>query len=136
MRQLVAAARVGRLATITADARPHLVPICFALMTDGARDVIVSGTDEKPKSTPKLRRLANVRTHPAVALLVDHYEEEWSRVWWVRVDGQARVLDDGPEHAGALAALRAKYDQYTETTAFGAVLAIDVERWRGWRYAG
>jgi PPOX class probable F420-dependent enzyme len=134
MRERVAAARVARLATVRPDGTPHLVPICFALVADGTR--IVSAVDEKPKSSPALQRLDNIRANPAVTLLVDHYEENWGRVWWVRVDGRGRVVDDGPQRDEAGAALRSKYEQYERIALSGPALVIDVERWRGWAYSG
>jgi PPOX class probable F420-dependent enzyme len=121
-----AAARVARLATSDASGRPHLVPVVFAL--DGDR--IYSAVDAKPKRTVALRRLRNVRENPAVALLVDHYEEDWSALWWVRAEGSGRVLErDEPEAQRALALLEGRYPQQH---AVGAVLAVDVERWSGW----
>ena len=81
------------------------MPVCFAV--DGDR--IVSVVDHKPKATTSLRRLDNVRAHPAVSLLVDHYDDDWTRLWWVRVDGTATVRDDGPEHESAVDLLAAKY---------------------------
>jgi PPOX class probable F420-dependent enzyme len=135
MRQRVRAAPVARLATVTPDGRPHLVPVCFALLATGDGDVIVSGTDEKPKRSLSLQRLRNLRANPAAALIVDHYEDDWTRVWWVRVDGRGRVLDDGPERDAAIDALREKYVQYEQVGLPGAVLVIDVERWRGWSYS-
>jgi PPOX class probable F420-dependent enzyme len=134
MRRRVDEARVGRFATVRPDGNPHLVPICFALLEGVDGDVIVSGIDEKPKTTFALQRLRNVSEHPAVTLLVDHYEDEWERVWWVRVDGRGRVINDDAERELAVAALRAKYRQYEHVGIPGAVLAIDVEGWRGWSY--
>lgn len=134
MRRRVAEARVGRLATVRPNGAPHLVPICFAVVEGDIGDVIVSGTDEKPKTTYALRRLRNISEQPAATLLVDHYEEDWERVWWVRVDGRGRVINDDAEREHAVAALRAKYPQYGHIGIPGAVLAIDVERWRGWAY--
>jgi PPOX class probable F420-dependent enzyme len=128
MRQRVAEARVGRLGTVRPDGRPHLVPCCYVL--DG--DVVYSAVDAKPKSTLALRRLANLRANAAASLLVDHYEDDWSRLWWVRVDGQGRVVEAGPERDGALALLAAKYEQYRRTTPPGPVVAIDVLRWTAW----
>src|SRR5262245_51784199 len=108
MRRRLATARVGRLATVTPEGRPHVVPCCFAL--DGDR--IVSAVDAKPKTTPELRRLANLRARPRAALLVDHYAEDWSTLWWVRADGAGRVVEVGPERERALELLAAKYEQY------------------------
>jgi PPOX class probable F420-dependent enzyme len=128
MRELVAAARVGRLATIGSGGRPHLVPICFAL--EG--DVLYSAVDEKPKRSRRLQRLANVRAHPEVAVIVDHYEEDWTRLWWVRLRGTGRVVEHGEELEAALGLLREKYEQYREQPPAGPVLAIAIDEWRGW----
>jgi PPOX class probable F420-dependent enzyme len=129
-RERVAAARVARLATADAAGRPHLVPIVFAL----AGETIYSAVDAKPKRTTGLRRLANVRENPAVALLVDHYEEDWERLWWVRAEGRGRVLDSSdPEARRAVDLLSARYPQQR---AAGEVLAVDVERWSGWSAGG
>jgi PPOX class probable F420-dependent enzyme len=127
----VLAARVARLATIDEEGRPHLVPICFVL----DRDVLYSAVDEKPKRSRRLKRLANIRAHPEVTVLVDHYEEDWSRLWWVRVRGAARVLDAGQEHDRALALLAEKYDQYRAEPPRGPVIAVRVREWRGWSAA-
>ena len=127
-RRRLSEARVGRLATITPAGRPHTVPCCFAL--DGDR--IVSAVDAKPKSTLALARLANLRAHPEVALLVDHYEEDWAALWWVRADGRGRVVEDGPEREAALDLLAAKYDQYARHRPPGPVVVIEVTGWRAW----
>jgi PPOX class probable F420-dependent enzyme len=123
-------ARVARLATVDAQGRPHLVPVCFAL--DG--DTIVSAVDAKPKTTTALRRLANVRANPAVSLLVDHYDDDWSRLWWARADGDAHVVEDGPEHAHACALLVARYTQYRAMPPRGPVVTVTVRRWSGWSW--
>jgi PPOX class probable F420-dependent enzyme len=128
MRQLVASARVGRLATLAAGGRLHLVPICFAL--DG--DVLYSAVDEKPKRSRRLQRIENVRAHPEVAVLVDHYAEDWSRLWWVRLRGRGRVVEHGSELELALGLLTEKYEQYRNQPPGAPVLAIEVEEWRGW----
>ena len=128
MRERVHEARVGRLATIDAEGRPHLVPLCFAI--DG--DTLYSAVDEKPKLSRRLKRLANIRTHPHVSVIVDHYEEDWSRLWWVRMDGKASVLDEGPEFERALALLREKYEQYRGEPPTGPVIAVHIDSWKGW----
>jgi PPOX class probable F420-dependent enzyme len=140
MRRRFAGARVARLATVAPDGRPHVVPCCFVLAhaTDAqARDIVYSAVDAKPKSTLALRRLANLRHEPRAALLVDHYADDWSTLWWIRVDGDGRVLDadaerDGPEHDAAIAQLGAKYPVYVTDRPPGAVIALDVTAWRAW----
>ncbi|MEA2286636.1 MAG: hypothetical protein QOJ21_2679, partial [Solirubrobacteraceae bacterium] len=104
-----AAARVARLATADADGRPHVVPVVFAL--DG--DTLYSAVDSKPKRTQRLRRLDNIASNPAVALLADHYEDDWSALWWVRADGAARLLGTAEREAvRARALLAERYAQY------------------------
>ena len=127
-RQRVATARVGHLATVTSDNRPHLVPCCFVL--DG--DIVYSAIDAKPKSSRNLRRLQNLMLNSAASLLVDHYEEDWTKLWWVRVDGDGRTVDDDPERGRALDLLRAKYAQYEHAPPPGPVLAIEIGTWRMW----
>jgi PPOX class probable F420-dependent enzyme len=124
----LAAARVARLATTDPDGRPHLVPIVFAL--DG--DTLYTAVDRKPKRSRRLRRIENARARPDVTVLVDHYEEDWSRLWWVRLRGRARVLDGGPEREHALALLADKYPQYRADPPDGPVLAVDVDERRSW----
>ncbi|GAA2625345.1 TIGR03668 family PPOX class F420-dependent oxidoreductase [Paractinoplanes durhamensis] len=119
------AARVARLATAGADLKPHLVPIVFAI--DG--DTIYSAVDGKPKRSRELRRLANIAANPQVSVLVDHYDEDWTQLWWVRADGVARILDKSPE---AVAELRDKYPQYHQISLDGPYLEITVERWSSW----
>jgi PPOX class probable F420-dependent enzyme len=125
-RERFASARVARLATVGEDGAPHLVPIVFVLLDETVYSVV----DQKPKRSADLRRLANVRATGRAALLVDHYEEDWEALWWVRADGHGRVLDqDEPEAQRAVATLSNRYPQQRAT---GAVLAVDVERWTGW----
>jgi PPOX class probable F420-dependent enzyme len=131
-RALLASARVARLATADAEGRPHLVPITFAV--DG--DDIVTAVDHKPKRTSGLRRLANIEANPRVSVLADHYEDDWSRLWWARADGLARVADPGSaEHERAVSRLAARYPQYQERRPSDAVILISVSRWSGWRAA-
>ena len=124
----VAEARVARLATVDAEGRPHLVPICFVLESD----TLYSAVDRKPKRTAALKRLENIREHRQVAVLVDRYDEDWSRLWWVRLDGRARLVEDERERARAVGLLAAKYEQYGREPPDGPVLAIEIERRRGW----
>lgn len=120
---------MARLATIDPDGRPHLVPIVFAL--DG--DTLYSAVDRKPKRSRTLRRVENARARPDVAVLLDHYEDDWSRLWWIRLRGRARVLDEGQERERALALLTAKYPQYQTEPPDGAVLAVDITDVREWQ---
>lgn len=125
-----AAARVARLATASRDAQPHVVPIVFAV----AEDVIYTAVDGKPKSTTALRRLANVAVNPQVAVLVDHYDDDWTQLWWVRADGRARLVGE-PEAAEAVALLTDRYPAYRTQPPPGPVLAVQVVRWVGWQFA-
>jgi PPOX class probable F420-dependent enzyme len=128
-RRRLAAARVAYLATVRADGRPHLVPIVLAV--DG--EVIYAIADPKPKDGLHLLRHRNIAANPSVSVLVDHYEEAWEVIWWVRADGTARVVEEGAERDAAIALLRAKYPQYaTWTTPFGAATIIEVERIASW----
>lgn len=131
-RRRLGEARVGRLATVTPESRPHVVPCCFALGAGEASATAYSAVDAKPKTTQALRRLDNIRAHPAASLLVDHYDEDWATLWWVRADGQARIVDSGPERDRALARLRAKYPQYRRNPPPGPVIALDITTWRSW----
>jgi len=129
-----AAARVARLATADADGVPHLVPVVFAAVTGAGGDVIYSAVDAKPKRTTALRRLANVRANPRVALLVDVYDDaRWDVLWWVRADGDGYVIEpDEPEARHAVGLLVARYRQYRDAPPAGPVLAVRVTRWSGW----
>lgn len=128
VRDRLAAARAGHLATAAGSGRPHLVPVCFAV--EGDR--IYFAIDRKPKTGRALKRLSNLRENPQVSLLADHYEEDWSRLWWVRVDGRGAVLPAGPESERALDLLAAKYPQYRLRRPPGPVVRIDVEGWSEW----
>jgi PPOX class probable F420-dependent enzyme len=121
------AARVARLATTNPDNTPHVVPVVFAL----AGETVWTAVDEKPKTTTALRRLDNVRARPRLSLLVDHYTDDWSALWWVRADGTGTVLD-AAETGEGLATLVAKYEQYQRRPPPGPILRIDVTRWVSW----
>jgi PPOX class probable F420-dependent enzyme len=121
-------ARVARLGTVSRDSRAQLVPCCFAL-----DDLVAySAVDDKPKRTRRLSRLTDVAHNPHATLLVDHYDEDWSTLWWVRAAGPARIVEDQAEHDRAVALLLAKYTQYFTHRLDGAVLAVDLDRWRVW----
>jgi PPOX class probable F420-dependent enzyme len=124
-----AQAPVARLATVTPDGRPHLVPVVFAV--DG--EVIYTAVDAKPKTTQRLRRLANIDGNPLVSLLVDHYAEDWTQLWWVRVDGVAAIHHDGNAMRIGRDLLRAKYAQYQSVPLNGPVIAVTVRRWSSWQ---
>jgi PPOX class probable F420-dependent enzyme len=132
-------ARVGRLATVDAAGFPAVVPICFALLA-GEEPAVVSVLDEKPKRVPDdaLARVRHIRRHPEVGFVVDHYEENWSRLAFVQVRGRGRLISPGDErHGEAIAALRAKYAQYREMAIEGrAVIVIEVMRAVSWRGDG
>lgn len=129
MRANLIGARIGRLATVTPEGQPHVVPLCFTVHGDD----IFSVVDFKPKSTIDLARLENVRANPNVSLVVDHYEEDrWDRLWWVRADGAARVVESGVDHTTAIQLLRKKYPQYASRRPTGPVIAITVRRLTGW----
>jgi PPOX class probable F420-dependent enzyme len=126
-------ALVGHFAT-TDGQQPSVVPVCFAVLGS----TIYHAIDAKPKSgnPVALRRLRNVRENPEAALLVDHYEADWRRLWWMLARGRVRVLETGAEHGRAIAALRRKYRQYREDLPLdeGAlVIALDVRRLQHWR---
>ena len=124
----VRTAKVARLATTDPDGRSHLVPIVFVL--DG--QTLYSAVDAKPKRSRRLRRLANARVRPDVTVLVDHYEDDWSRLWWVSLRGRARVLDTGEEAERALLLLVEKYERYRREPPGPPVLAVDILEWRSW----
>ncbi|MFG2054272.1 TIGR03668 family PPOX class F420-dependent oxidoreductase [Micromonospora sp. NPDC048930] len=128
LRQRVGSARVARLATVGADGRPHLVPVCFVLLGD----VVYHAVDEKPKRHQRLRRLENIRATGQACLLIDEYDEDWSRLWWVRLDGDGWLVEDPAEEAAVRAALADKYPQYARRPPAGPVVAVRVTRWSSW----
>lgn len=129
-RRLFASVPVVRLATVGVETRPHLVPIVFALSD---ADLLYTAVDDKPKASTALRRLANIAANPAVSVLADHYEDDWSRLWWVRADGTARVHGPGTEEAHRARPLLAeRYPAYAAAPPSGPVVSIHVERWSGW----
>jgi len=131
MRRRVAAARVARLATIDPRGRPHIVPCVFVL--EG--ETLYTPVDHKPKRTRRLQRLRNLELNPAATILVDHYDERWEQVWWVRMNGTGRVVESGAEADTARSLLAAKYEQYRDAPALELIVAIDALSWLGWSAA-
>jgi PPOX class probable F420-dependent enzyme len=132
----LASVPVVRLATVDETGRPHLVVATFAPDFGTAADRLYTAVDAKPKTTRDLRRLRNIRANPHVAVLADHYEGDWTRLWWVRADATAEVVEDPAAMARPIALLRERYPQYRATPPEGPVIAIAVERWSGWAYEG
>jgi PPOX class probable F420-dependent enzyme len=129
-RELLATARVARLAYLDDEDRPRVLPVTFAVRGDA----VWSAIDEKPKRTPEPARLRHLRRRPEAALLVDVYDDDWSRLAWVQLLGRVDVLalEGEPE---ALAALAAKYEPYAQRTPPGPLLRLTVERALQWRAA-
>jgi PPOX class probable F420-dependent enzyme len=125
-----ASATVARLATVGSTGAPHLVPITFALLDERT---LVTAVDHKPKRTTALRRLANIEANPQVSVLVDHYEDDWERLWWVRADGRASVEKAAP--AGAAEALAQRYEQYRARPPAGPFIVVEIQRFSGWSAA-
>lgn len=126
--------RVGRLATADRAGRPLVVPVCYAF--DGEH--LYSAVDAKPKRTRRLRRLANIAENPRVCLVVDHYDEDWSRLRYVIVEGAGEILDRGDEFSRAVDLLTGKYPQYRAMGLdrdSGAVVKVTPERLIAWRFA-
>ena len=130
-RQFLSQQRVARLATADRHAVPHVVPVCFAL----SQTTLYITIDEKPKRVAgsSLKRLRNIAENPAVALVVDRYDEDWSLLGWVMLHGQAEVLTDGTEHGDAQQLLRARYPQLEAMQiAQHPVIAVRIERAVSW----
>jgi len=119
--------RVGHLATADRSASPHLIPVCFAVSSHR----LYSAIDDKPKRGELLKRLRNIAENPRVAFLADHYDEDWSRLGWVMIDGCAVLLEGGREHDAAKALLKDRYAQYASMN-LGTVISIEIARVRSW----
>ncbi len=128
LRRRFASSPVARLSTVRPDGGPHVVPIVFALVAD----TVFSAVDAKPKRSTYLQRLANVRSEPRCALLVDHYEDDWRRLWWVRADGTGEVVDTPPAEHPGIQALTQRFPQYRDEPPSGPLLVVTVARWTGW----
>jgi PPOX class probable F420-dependent enzyme len=128
VRRRVAAARVARLGTVDPTYGVHLVPITFTVVGEA----ILTAVDHKPKVSRRLRRVENIERNHHVTLLVDHYEDDWTRLWWCRLSGAARVIYQGPEFDRSVEALTARYEQYRDVAPAGPVIRIGVTDWTGW----
>ncbi|WP_454793013.1 TIGR03668 family PPOX class F420-dependent oxidoreductase [Mycolicibacterium lutetiense] len=131
-----ATAPTAVLATLRPDGAPHLVPVVFAVLLSGdgpTPATIYTAVDAKPKSTQRLRRLANIEGDGRVSLLVDHYTDEWAHLWWVRADGRAAVHHSGDAMATGYGLLRAKYPQYERIALNGPVITVEVTHWSSWQ---
>ena len=128
MRERLAGAVVAHLATADATGKPHLVPVCYAFDDD----TLYFAVDAKPKRTTELKRLRNIAANPRVSVLVDHYDDDWQRLWWVRADGTARVVTDDAQANRAIDLLVKRYPQYRESRPGGPVVAISIQSITGW----
>ena len=128
MRQRVSDAPVARLATVRPDGHPHVVPITYAV--DG--ETIVTAVDHKPKTTSRLQRIKNIEAHPQVSLVIDNYDDDWSRLWWVRADGTASIVNDGAGRERAVQRLVDKYYGYRGHPPRGPLIVVAVQRWTSW----
>src|SRR3954454_14863873 len=128
LRRRFAASHVARLSTDRPDGGPHVVPLVFALVGD----TVFSAVDAKPKRSTALQRIADVRAEPRCALLVDHYEDDWRRLWWGRADGRGEGVDDPSVAHPGMEALVQRFPQYRDEPPSGPLLVITVERWSGW----
>lgn len=116
------------LGTADGEGRPHLVPIVFAYWREG----LYTAVDGKPKTTRRLRRLDNIAANPRVSVLIDRYEDDWSRLWWIRADGEARIREWADVPAGARQALIGKYPAYAKAPPPGPVIMISIDRIASW----
>ena len=130
-RGLLSSAQVAVLASVRPDGRAHAVPIVFAI--DG--DYLYTAVDHKPKSTTRLARLENIAANPQVSVLAQHYNDDWERLWWVRVDGKAAVLESAVHRQKAVDLLIVKYAQYRSQAPSDKVIAVRIDRLTGWAAA-
>lgn len=124
----MAACPIARLATSTPGGDPHLTPVTFARFGSG----LVTMIDHKPKTTARLQRLVNIEHDPRVSVLADHYADDWDSLWWVRVDGRARLQTQGPIWAAGRDALIEKYAQYRDRPPDGTAIVVSIDRVSWW----
>ena len=126
--QRLTGSTVARLATVSKEGRPHIVTIVFVI----DEETLYFAVDAKPKKTTDLQRLKNIAANPSVTVLADHYEDDWTKLWWVRVDGTARAITDSAEAERAIDLLAEKYEQHKRERPTGPVVAIHLDRVTGW----
>jgi PPOX class probable F420-dependent enzyme len=114
------------------DGTPHVVPFVFALIEAGGVLRLYWAVDRKPKASSRLQRIDNIRANPAVEVVIDRYDDDWDRLWWVRLSGTGRVVTSQDERATALDALAAKYPEYSTQPPDGDVVAIDIRSVSSW----
>lgn len=122
---------VAVLGTVDEAGMAHLVPVTYVVSGDRVFITI----DDKPKRTQDLKRLRNIAANPRVCLLAQHYQDEWSGLWWARADGTARVIDPGDMPFGVLGGLVGRYSWYRAHPPNGPVIEVTVETWSGWAFA-
>ena len=127
-RRRFAAAEVAVLSTVDATGAPHAVPVTFVV----SGDTLWSAVDGKPKRSAALRRHDNIRANPQVSLLAQHWDADWSRLWWVRADGTAGLDHSEGTLRRVAQLLRAKYPQYATVPILGPVIEVRLLHWRGW----
>ncbi|MCI0396644.1 MAG: TIGR03668 family PPOX class F420-dependent oxidoreductase [Chloroflexi bacterium] len=123
---------MARLATVDEHGRPHIIPIVYAF--DGAR--LFTPIDNKPKraSPHQLKRVRNIQTNPHVAVIIDHYDEDWRKLAWVQLRGQATLIESGPDYVTGIALLEARYPQYATMSLAGRpLIVIKVDHTTSWR---
>lgn len=128
VRDRLASKPTGHLATVTPEHHPHVVVVTYAVVDN----TIVTAIDHKPKSTRKLKRLSNLENDPRASFLVDHYDDDWERLWWIRVDGPASIHHDGTTAEQAIDALQDRYVQYRHRPPEGPVIALSIEAINWW----
>jgi PPOX class probable F420-dependent enzyme len=128
LRTRFASRPIAHLATIRPDGRPHIVPMVFALVDD----TVYSAVDAKPKRSSRLQRLTNIRADPRCALLVDFYDDDWQRLWWVRADGNGEIVDEPSAAHPGIQALVRRFGQYIDDPPSGPLLVVSIRQWTGW----
>lgn len=130
-RRFIDAQRVAHLATADAGAVPHVVPVCFGLLEDRLY-IAIDGKPKRDRGRP-LKRLSNIADNPRVAIVFDHYDEDWRRLAWVMLHGRAEILAAGPEHDRAQSLVRSRYPQLDAMAIEQLpVIAITIERVASW----